>query len=595
MLKDRIARWAFSRRAALLGGTALAAAGLVGRAQAQGPHIDHDADSHPGELGARLRHTPADVAAAADTGAIPMPLEIPLRSGTPFALTMKPGSFTVGSRQATSLRVYEGAPFGPTLRMGQTGDFQVTVTNGLPLNPDQAQAHVVNVPSQFNTTNLHTHGLHVSPSGAGDNIYLSILPAGTNPSYADGVTTFVGSFTYSYAIANHTPGTFWYHPHHHGSVAVQVASGAVGALIVEGGAGTIDAVPEIAAAAERVLLLQQIALTPEGTLPDFDSLWTGAAIAEWTVNGTLGNHLDMQPGEVQRWRIVNTGFQSEAKLALFNGSAQVPLQLIAMDGVNFTQPKTVQAVYLPPGGRADVMVKAPDSAVTLTAKVGPFVGKNAAGQRTGLDAGFEINGQMVEADYNGPPVNLFTVEVAGTPKPMNLPAGPFPAPLVPDLTGATPNATRYVNFNVTKINYPKDFPCVAPAGEDNQSYAPWACPTSFKFQINGELFCPGRDLFQPVVDTVEEYYVDSPGVHVFHIHVNPFLVTQVDGKAVSTPQWRDTMLVGPNGYRALTKYTDFTGTFPIHCHILDHEDVGMMTNVTVLPQSGAAPARKIGH
>ncbi|WP_207459446.1 multicopper oxidase domain-containing protein [Azospirillum sp. SYSU D00513] len=585
-----------SRRSVLLGSTALVAAAAVPPAMAQG----HAHAPHPGALGSLMRspgERPAAVRAPtqAPTAALtahgfPQPLSIPLAAGgPPSTLTMKPGSFTIGDRDAKNLRVYEGAPFGPTLRMGQTGTYQVTVVNRLGLNPDQAAPHIINIPSQFNTTNLHTHGLHVSPNGVSDNVYIEILPEGTAESYAQGPDSYVGSLTYRYELTDHTPGTFWYHPHRHGSVAVQVASGAAGALVIDGGPGTIDAVPEIAAAAERVMLLQQVALTPDGTLPDFDALWSGTAKADWSLNGTVNATMPMQPGEVQRWRFVNTGFASLAKVQLTaaDGSA-VPLQLIAVDGVNFTKPATVQAVYLVPGGRADVLVKAPDKAQALTLLVGGYVD---------IAAGFEIGGRMVESpfDSNGSTV-LLTVKVSGDPKPMPLPAGPFPAPIVPDVLSQKPSAQRYLEFTVAQV------PEQAPPGTGNQfpSYRPDACP-SFKFYVNGELFCPGRVMFQPRIDTVEEWQVFSPGpdsinfAHIFHIHVNPFLVTEVEGQSLSTPQWRDTMIAGAKGYKALTKYTEFAGTFPIHCHILEHEDIGMMTNVSVIDPKNPTGQKHAGH
>ena len=163
---------------------------------------------------------------------------------------------------------------------------------------------------------------------------------------------------------------------------------------------------------------------------------------------------------------------------------------------------------------------------------------------------------------------------------------------MPDITPAsTPDGYRTVVFGVTAFTAPAGTP-----GNNLPSYNPAAMPTALKFQINGELLCPGRVMFEPALDTVDQYIVSSPGVHVFHIHVNPFLVTEMDGQPLSTPMWRDTVLAGPSGYKALTKYTDYAGTFPIHCHILDHEDVGMMTNVSVVdPNAGTAPTKHAKH
>src|SRR5205814_8217441 len=102
--------------------------------------------------------------------------------------------------------------------------------------------HGVNVPHALNSTNIHTHGLHVSPEGNSDNVYLDIKPGQVQE--------------YEIKIAkDHVAGTFWYHPHRHGSVALQAANGMAGALIIDGG---LDEVPEIKQAQERIFLFQQI-------------------------------------------------------------------------------------------------------------------------------------------------------------------------------------------------------------------------------------------------------------------------------------------------------------------------------------------------
>ncbi|MBP2296215.1 multicopper oxidase family protein [Azospirillum rugosum] len=607
MLKNWLEKRTISRRSALLGGSAAVAVAVTatgGPAQAQITtgvgHIGHTG-GHPGALGTRIRPTPSldalaapaapgaapTLKATAPAGALPTPPVFKVASGKSTRLGMKPQTAMVGNRQAKNLRTYDNVTardyvMGPTLEFGQTGSFGVQLVNELPLNPDQAKPHIVNIPSQFNTTNLHTHGLHVSPEGNGDNVYVEVLPKGTAASYANGRTTFVGEFQNVYNLKNHTPGTFWYHPHRHGSVAIQVASGAAGALIVRGGPGTVDAVPGISGIKEQVLLIQQVVLDRNGELPTFDVLWNAPDnAAAWTVNGTIGRTLALRPGEVQRWRIVNTGFQAEAKFALFDAATGAPqtVTLIAMDGVNFS-PKaaTVQGVYLPPGGRADILVQAPDKATKLKAQVGQYVVQENFTPKSGMTAGFEINGVWQEAPFAGDATTLFTVDVAGEKVAMSLPTDPLPRPLVPDIDkNSTPDGYRTVVFDVNSFNAPPKTP-----SNGLPSYNPGATPTAFKFQVNGELFCPGRVMFEPKLGTVDQYVVSSPGLHVFHIHVNPFLVTEVDGQPLSTPMWRDTMLAGPNGYKALTKYTAYTGTFPIHCHILDHEDVGMMTNVSVV-------------
>ncbi len=117
------------------------------------------------------------------------------------------------------LRSYEGG-LGPTLRMKPGETLKVRLTNDFPPNRDLAPQNLSR-PHQFNNTNFHFHGAHCSPGGIADNVMRSMTPGKA----------------YDFEItlpADHTRGTYWYHPHHHGSADVQMASGIAGAIIVEG-------------------------------------------------------------------------------------------------------------------------------------------------------------------------------------------------------------------------------------------------------------------------------------------------------------------------------------------------------------------------
>ena len=129
------------------------------------------------------------------------------------------------------LRSYEGG-LAPTLRMKPGETLKIRLTNDLPPNRDIRPSNPSH-PHQFNNTNFHFHGAHCSPSGIADNVMRSMVPG--------------KSYDVEVALPeDHTRGTYWYHPHHHGSADVQVASGMAGAIIVE---GDFADVPEIARAA----------------------------------------------------------------------------------------------------------------------------------------------------------------------------------------------------------------------------------------------------------------------------------------------------------------------------------------------------------
>ena len=118
------------------------------------------------------------------------------------------------------LRGYEGG-LSPTLRMQPGETLKVRLTNDFPPNRDLSAPGTFRAPHQFNNTNFHFHGAHCSPGGIADNVMRSMTPGKA----------------YDFEItlpADHSRGTYWYHPHHHGSADVQMASGIAGAIIVEG-------------------------------------------------------------------------------------------------------------------------------------------------------------------------------------------------------------------------------------------------------------------------------------------------------------------------------------------------------------------------
>ena len=255
---------------------------------------------------------------------------------------------------------------------------RIRLVNELPPNRDPLP-HDHNLPNRLSTTNLHTHGLHVSPDGIADNVLRETEPGQT----------------YDIEVpipASHPPGTYWYHPHRHGSANVQVAGGMAGALILE---GDFADVPEIARARERVLILQQLAFDALGTVESFDTVWPNQAARLFTVNGQLMPTIAMRPGEVQRWRIIHAGFHDSTPIGLDHHV----LHEIAADGIALPRVRTQDSILVVPGQRTDVLVKA-GSPGTYALRSLPF------------DQGEGPNRIWV----------LARVVVGGDPLPMNVPA-----------------------------------------------------------------------------------------------------------------------------------------------------------------------------
>jgi FtsP/CotA-like multicopper oxidase with cupredoxin domain len=259
------------------------------------------------------------------------------------------------------LRSYNGHLVGPTLRAKPGDTLCIDLINDLE-SEDQTEAH--NTFQGWNTTNLHTHGLHVSPSGRSDNVLLEI-PPGSRMSYEIKIPK------------NHPCGTFWYHAHKHGSVAAQVSSGMSGALIIEGG---LDNVAAIAAARERVLVLQQIPYWNDGLKEGVIELKYADKIfgpGAWqslprftTVNGVQLPVFRMRAKSVERWRLIHSGVREQIALKLLSSqpdqhgqTIQLPLYEIAADGIPLGKLVKIDkdAVVLYPGYRWDVLVQAPDS------------------------------------------------------------------------------------------------------------------------------------------------------------------------------------------------------------------------------------------
>jgi FtsP/CotA-like multicopper oxidase with cupredoxin domain len=421
------------------------------------------------------------------------------------------------------VRSYEGGSPGPTLRMKPGETLKIRLTNDLPPNRDPMPADMSR-PHQFNNTNFHFHGAHASPSGIADNVMRSMVPGET----------------YDVEIElpkDHTRGTYWYHPHHHGSADVQMASGMFGAIIVE---GDFADVPEIVNAKERLLVLTQVVHDSRGMIENFETLFPETATRFLTVNGQRRPTITMRPGEVQRWRILHTGYQDDMLLEL----EKHDLHFIAYDGIQLGGVETMKTHLILPGQRADVLVQA------------------------GAPGTYELRALPYDQGHPSPVGPLARVVVAGEPMnmklPTSLPKPPFEAIKDSEITGR-----RKVVFSATA-------PEADAAGH-------WQ---EFAFFIDGKKFNPSRIDHRVKLGSVEEWTIENTHEHddhVFHIHTNPFMVTHLNGKPLATPQWRDTAIVERKGGSLTfrTRFLDYTGIYMLHCHMMNHEEMGMMQTVEV--------------
>ena len=290
-----------------------------------------------------------------------------------------PKTTSIGGCGVT-LRSYNGQLVGPTLRVKPGDVLNILLDNELPVeSPDEAAAQIkqesssafINtMPHSFNTTNLHTHGLHVSPVGNSDNVLLAIPPQSSLP--------------YEIKLPlNHPSGSFWYHAHAHGSTAIQVGSGMEGALIIEDDPAKIPPALREANKHEKVMVFQTTLYDAQGKSQDITSFfpdspppappskacqnqlpsctWNGSK-RRTTINGQIVPVIKMQPGEVQRWRMIDAAFRESifVRLRKKGGDAEgIPLHEIALDGIYLGKMDTWtpnQPIDLEPGYRSDVLV-----------------------------------------------------------------------------------------------------------------------------------------------------------------------------------------------------------------------------------------------
>lgn len=421
-----------------------------------------------------------------------------------------------------SLRTYEGNIPGPTLRLRPGDVLRIRLVNALPPNADPVPLDMM-LPHHFNTTNFHLHGLHVSPDGLSDNIFRSMEPG--------------QSYDIEVAIPNdHTRGTYWYHPHHHGSADVQLTSGMAGALIIE---GDFDDIAEIASATERVLIINEVLFDYRGTIETYDTVWPEASPRFLSVNGQREPVIRMRPGEVQRWRIVHAGHEDNLHLAL-EGHL---LHAIAHDGIRRSAIDPSKSLVMAPGQRADVLVEAGPAGTYLLKAIANDQG------------------------YASPVGALARLVVEGEPLPMRLPT---------TLGGAAPLAS----IRDEEITNRRRMTLSA----EQPEFPPSANYQEFAFLICGRQFDPNRIDHRIPLGAVEEWTIvnEHDNDHVFHIHTNPFQMVAVNGVTLNEPSWHDTVVVPRNGSVTFrSQFSDFTGRFVLHCHMMNHEELGMMQIVEV--------------
>jgi FtsP/CotA-like multicopper oxidase with cupredoxin domain len=416
----------------------------------------------------------------------------------------------IGGRTATAL-TYNGRLPGPTLYLTPGDRLRVRLVNSL-----------------ADPTNLHVHGLSVSPAGNGDNVFVAVGPG--------------ESFDYDHRLPDdHPPGVFWYHPHRHHLVADQLFGGLCGAIVVQ------DRQP-IPVARERVLVVTDIGLDASGAVRPVSPMerMAGREGELVLVNGQAAPRMVARPGERERWRVVNACTSRFLRLRL-DGQR---LELLGRDSGRLAEPRQVDEVLLAPGNRADLLVTAVTGTGdlrTLPVDRGRPAGPAGGGAR------------------NGREVRLATFVVGGAAA---APAPPLPAQPAPrDLRGVDVARRRQLTFAMGMGGG------MAGGGMGGMG-----------FTIDGRAFDPARVDQVVAVGTVEEWTISntSPMDHPFHLHVWPMQIIERGGRAEDAAIWQDVVNVpARSSVTVRVAFDRFGGRTVYHCHILDHEDLGMMATIDV--------------
>jgi len=379
-------------------------------------------------------------------------------------------------------------------------------------------------------TNLHFHGLTVSPDAPQDDVLNMMAMPGQSLHYTVQIPK------------DHSPGLYWYHTHPHGESYRQVLDGMSGALVID---GIESYVPALTGLPERILVVRGRSIEHDPRSADLKQrveLSSDVCGAErepadeiFTVNGSVRPQIEIAPGERQFWRLVNASADRYLDLQL-EGQR---FEIVAMDGMPIAmhdpnhRTRIVDHVLLPPAGRLEAIVTGP-TAGTPRSLVSRCVD-------TGPDG--DPNPAMVLAD-------TVSYSLANSP-------------------GKAAKSSLKAEFKTLDLTAEEKTPprFVVTFTEDKKG-----------FYINGEKFAPdAAPMFRANVGGYQHWKIinASRELHPIHIHQVHFLAYAENDKPIADPLWLDTVNVPHGG--SVDVIMDFTdpvirGMSVFHCHLLNHED-----------------------
>ncbi len=442
-----------------------------------------------------------------------------------------PDGFVAGASGDTF--AFDGGTVAPVIRASPGDVIRVTYINDLPTKPPESCA----ITPCMDMTNLHFHGLAVSPDAPQDDVLTMMAMPGKSLHYTVQIPK------------DHSPGLYWYHTHPHGESYRQVLDGMSGAIVIE---GIESYFPALAGLPERILVVRGRAVANDARSTDLKQrveLRSDVCGGEpetpeevMTVNGSVRPQIKIAPGERQFWRLVNASADRYLDLQLEGQT----FEIVAMDGMPIAQhdpqhrTRIADHVLLPPAGRLEAVVTGP-----------------AAGTPRRLVS------RCVDTGPDG---------------------DPNPAMILADVV---PRAAKGSIPKIAASSLKPDFKTLDLAAEEK---APPRFIVTFTedkngFYINGEKFASdAAPMVRAKVGTFQHWrIVNSTGeLHPMHIHQVHFLAYAENGKPIADPLWLDTVNVPYGGsVDLIMDFTDpvITGMSVFHCHLLNHEDKGMMAKI----------------
>jgi FtsP/CotA-like multicopper oxidase with cupredoxin domain len=392
------------------------------------------------------------------------------------------------------------------------------------------------------STNIHFHGLNIPPICHQDDVIDTIIQSG-DP-----------AFQYNIQVpSNDSPGMYWYHPHVHGNTTTQVEGGAAGAIIIEGSLQGTQGLPE------RVLVIRQQFENPDSWIPGPNELTINFQPA---IPSEPSPIIGVQYGQREFWRLVNATTQSFLTLQIQFGTTPQQVQLLAIDGIPLQAPSYQTTLTVPPAGRVEFITPG-----LPAGQAGTFLTNGFNTGPVGNPNPVQVLASIVgtgEAQVSHPPTHL--VRPASEPQRF---AG---------LAAQVPTASRSLYFSEQTV------------GSNG--------PTQYFITVKGQrpkvFHMDDPPAIVTNIGAVEDWTVENRAgeAHAFHIHQIHFLVMAINGIPVPNPDLQDTIVLpnwsGHGPYPNVTLRMDFrdsniAGTFVYHCHILDHEDGGMMSKIQVNP------------